>query len=179
MNMTTEQLFLDSTIKRFRDYKKLGDRSFEQLNDADLLFRPNEESNSIAIIIQHMHGNMLSRWTNFLTEDGEKPWRKRDAEFEVQQHSKEDSLTLWEEGWAIVLNTLASLAAEDLCKTIYIRSEPHSVVDAINRQIAHYSYHVGQIVFLAKWIRSREWQTLSIPKKGSNTFNEKMMGSGR
>ena len=124
-----------------------------------------------------MHGNMLSRWTNFLTEDGEKPWRKRDEEFEVQKFSKEELLKLWEEGWAAVLNTLSSLEANDLSKIITIRHESHSVVDAINRQVAHYSYHVGQIVFLGKWIRSTHWQTLSIAKKESDIFNEKMMGS--
>ena len=174
--MTVEQVFQNSVIKRFSDSKKLGDRTFEQLGDAEMHFQPEEESNSIAVIIQHMHGNMLSRWTNFLTEDGEKSWRNRDEEFEIKKFSKQELLKLWEEGWAVVFDTLSKLSAEDLGKTIYIRSEPHSVVDAINRQIAHYSYHVGQIVFLGKWIRSSQWQTLSIPKKGSAIFNKNMMG---
>lgn len=177
--MSIEKQFLESIIKRFTDYKKLGDKTFAQLDEKAMHVTPNEASNSIAIIIQHMHGNMLSRWTNFLTEDGEKPWRKRDAEFEPAQFSKEALLNRWNEGWAVVLNTLSSLTTDDLSKTIYIRNEPHSVVDAINRQLAHYSYHIGQIVFLGKWILSTQWQTLSIPKNGSDIFNQKMMHEGR
>ncbi|HZF63267.1 MAG TPA: DUF1572 family protein [Chitinophagaceae bacterium] len=170
------QLFFDSVMNRFADSKKLGDKTFEQLNDAEMHMQPNEASNSIAIIIQHMHGNMLSRWTNFLSEDGEKDWRKRDEEFETQQRSKIELLQLWEDGWQVLFNTLNSLNGEDLEKTITIRHEPHHVIDAIVRQVAHYSYHVGQIVLLGKWIRSEEWRTLSIPKKGSKEFNEKMRG---
>jgi hypothetical protein len=170
------QLFFDSVMNRFADSKKLGDKIFEQVNDAEMHMQPNEASNSIAIIIQHMHGNMLSRWTNFLSEDGEKDWRKRDEEFETQQRSKIELLQLWEDGWQVLFNTLNSLNGEDLEKTITIRHEPHHVIDAIVRQVAHYSYHVGQIVLLGKWIRSDEWRTLSIPKKGSKEFNEKMRG---
>lgn len=169
------QLFLESVLKRFNDYKKLGDKTFEQLSEAEMNFSPNSASNSIATIIQHMHGNMLSRWTNFLTEDGEKEWRKRDREFEMQNQSREQLIHLWNEGWQALFNALNELTPEDLDKTIYIRHEPHSVIDAINRQVAHYSYHVGQIVFLGKWIKSEQWQSLSIPKMGSKAFNEKMM----
>lgn len=174
--MSFGELFLTSIIKQFNSYKKLGDKCFDQLSETEMHFQPNEQSNSIATIIQHMHGNMLSRWTNFLTEDGEKPWRQRDAEFEEQQLSKDGLLKLWNEGWEVLLNTLSALSPDDCSKTVTIRHEPHTVVDAINRQIAHYSYHVGQIVLLAKWIKGDEWQTLSIPKQGSQAFNEKMMG---
>ena len=174
--MNFEALFLKSAIKHFNSYKNLGDKSIDQLSEQEMHFQPNEQSNSIALIIQHMHGNMLSRWTNFLTEDGEKPWRKRDDEIEVQNLSKEELLKRWSEGWNVLLNTLASLTPEDCHKTITIRHEPHHVIDAINRQIGHYSYHVGQIVFLAKWVKGEKWQSLSIPKHGSSAFNEKMMG---
>src|SRR5215203_201509 len=170
------QLFLDSAINRFLEYKRLGEKTFEQLNDEQMHFQPNAASNSIAIIIQHLHGNMVSRWTNFLTEDGEKPWRNRDEEFELQKLSKEQLMDLWNEGWNVVLQTISSLSGADLGKTITIRSEPLNVVDAINRQIAHYSYHVGQIVFLGKWIRNEDWLSLSIPKTGSDAFNKKMKG---
>jgi uncharacterized damage-inducible protein DinB len=173
--MSIDTIFLDSVRKRFRDYKSLGDKTFAQLaDDAAFHFQPNEESNSIAIIVQHLHGNMLSRWTNFLTEDGEKSWRKRDEEFEVQQLSKKDLLQLWEEGWTVFLSTLDSLTGLDLNKTITIRSQPLTVVDAINRQLAHYSYHVGQITYLGRWIRQKDWQSLSIPKGDSKVFNERM-----
>src|SRR6476469_7868476 len=157
--------FLESAIKRFREYKTLGDKTFAQLSGKDLLFQPNESSNSIAIIIQHMHGNMISRWTNFLDEDGEKDWRQRDEEFEVQQLSQEQLMQKWEEGWHLLLQKLDSLTAEDLLKHITIRQQPLVVVDAINRQLAHYSTHVGQIVYLGKWIRGNQWTSLSIPKK--------------
>lgn len=174
--MTVEQIFLDSAIKRFSDQKQLADKTFEQLSEDEMHYQPNTESNSVAIIIQHMHGNMLSRWTNFLTEDGEKDWRKRDDEFEAQNLSKRDLIQLWQEGWKTLLDTLHFLQPSDLLKTITIRHEPHNVVDAINRQIAHYSHHVGQIVYVGKVIKSTEWQTLSIARKASKEFNDKMMG---
>jgi hypothetical protein len=139
---TLEEGFLKDSIKRFRYYKELGDKTFEQLKDNDFFYQPNTESNSIAIIIQHMYGNMLSRWTNFLTEDGEKDWRKRDAEFEVITMTREDLLSFWNEGWNSLLNTLESLQPGDLMKTITIRTEPLLVYDAILRQLAHYPYHV-------------------------------------
>src|ERR1051325_2263916 len=130
-----EQIFLDSVIKRFREYKILGEKTFDQLNDEGMHFQPNEESNSIAIIIQHLHGNMLSRWTNFLTEDGEKEWRQRDDEFELHQFNKQQLIDKWEEGWRIFVDTLESLSPDDLLKTVSIRSQPLNVVDAINRQM--------------------------------------------
>ncbi|MBD0331631.1 MAG: DUF1572 family protein [Chitinophagaceae bacterium] len=160
-----EQEFLNSVTSRFLDYKKLGEKTFDQLQENDFHFQPNESSNSIAIIIQHMHGNMLSRWTNFLSEDGEKPWRKRDEEFEEQSLSKEQLLELWNQGWQLLFDVLKSLTASDLLKNVTIRNQSMTAIDAINRQFAHYSYHVGQIVYIGKWIRSEKWQTLSIPKK--------------
>ncbi len=166
--------FLTDVIKRFEYYKQLGDATFEQLNDQDFLYQPNEESNSIAIIIQHMYGNMLSRWTNFLTEDGEKEWRSRDAEFLAMECSKQDFISFWNEGWKCLLDTLKSLQEADLNKTIYIRTEPLTVYDAILRQLAHYPYHVGQIVYIGKIINNTKWKSLSIPKGNSKSFNESM-----
>jgi len=172
------QLFLESAVKRFKEYKSLGEKTFDQLTEEGMHFQPNKESNSIAIIIQHMHGNMLSRWTNFLTEDGEKQWRNRDDEFEVHQLTKEELIARWNEGWKVVLETLESLKEEDLSKTITIRLHPLNVVDAINRQLAHYAYHVGQIVYLGRWIKQAEWTSLSVPKNKSAEFTEQMRQSG-
>jgi Protein of unknown function (DUF1572) len=168
------QAYLESTIKRMYTYKVLGEKTFEQLEEKDFHFTPNEGSNSIAIIIQHMSGNMLSRWTNFLTEDGEKEWRNRDTEFNPQPLSKAQLLELWEKGWNSLLDTLRSLKEEDLLKTILIRHEPLIVVDAINRQLAHYPYHVGQIIYVGKMIRNTTWKSLSIPKGESDAFNKQM-----
>ena len=172
-----EQIFLDSVIKRFKEYKTLGEKTFNQLREEEMHFQPNESSNSIAVIIQHLHGNMLSRWTNFLTEDGEKEWRRRDDEFEVHSFSKQQLLDQWNEGWNVLLHALESLTINDLSKTITIRSQPLNVVDAINRQLAHYSYHIGQIVYLGRWIRQGEWKSLSIPKNQSNAYNQQMQQS--
>jgi hypothetical protein len=166
--------FLPNSIKRFNEYKSLAEKAMDQLDEKGLHNIPSAESNSIAIIIQHMHGNMMSRWTNFLTEDGEKEWRTRDAEFEVHPLSRQELLTLWNEGWTVLLNTLSSIKEEDLGKTVTIRSQPLSVTDAILRQLAHYSYHVGQIVFLARWIKGSGWHSLSIPKGGSNAYNQEL-----
>ena len=161
---TLESVFLDSAIKRLTYYKELGERTFSQLNDNDFQFLPNEESNSIAIIIQHMSGNMLSRWTNFLTEDGEKEWRQRDAEFETLPVSKDELIALWNKGWDCCLDAIKSLGDADLLKTVTIRSEALTVVDAINRQLAHYPYHVGQIIYIGKLIKNHDWQNLSMPR---------------
>lgn len=163
--------FLDTAIRRLKYYKDLGDKTFVQLNDWDFHYQPNEESNSIAIIIQHMAGNMLSRWTNFLTEDGEKEWRQRDDEFEIHDFSKHQLLDLWEKGWTCFFNALESLKKKQLKKTITIRKESLTVIDAINRQLAHYPYHVGQIIFVAKIIKSKSWKNLSIPKGDSRVYN--------
>jgi len=167
-----EQGFLKDTIKRFKAYKDLGDKTFAQLTEKDFFYQPNPESNSIAIIIQHLYGNMLSRWTNFLTEDGEKAWRKRDGEFVTADASREDLVSFWNTGWDCLLNTLESLQPEDLTKTIYIRSEPLIVYDAILRQLAHYPHHVGQILYIGKMVKGSEWKSLSIPKGQSNEYNQ-------
>jgi uncharacterized damage-inducible protein DinB len=176
---TIGDAFFKSAIARFTEYKALGDKTFLQLSEQQLHVQPNNESNSIALIIQHLHGNMQSRWTAFLTEDGEKPWRNRDAEFEIKTQSKEELLRLWEEGWAVLLHALAALSEHDLLKKITIRSQPLTVVDAINRQLAHYSYHTGQVVFMGKWLLAERWQTLSIPKGGSQSFNDTLQQPGR
>lgn len=170
----SKAIFLKSAIQQFRDYKLLAEKTFVQLNEADFLYQPNKTTNSIAINITHLHGNMLSRWTNFLTEDGEKDWRDRDGEFETRQYSKEKLLQLWEEGWQIVFNSLEVLTANDLEKTIYIRCKPLTVIEAIHRQLTHYAYHVGQIVMLGKIITDAGWQTLSIAKGQSAVFNTDM-----
>lgn len=163
--------YLQTAIKRLRYYKQLGDQSFEQLSDDDFHYAPNAASNSIATIIQHLHGNMLSRWTNFLTEDGEKPWRQRDAEFDQRSLNRQQLIQLWEEGWTCFLNELLSLKEDDLLKTIYIRQEPLSAIDAINRQLAHYPHHVGQIVYIGKLLKDQSWKSLSIEKGQSQQYN--------
>lgn len=163
--------FLQTAIRRLRYYKDLADKSFAQLTDADFHFQPNEASNSIAVIIQHMAGNMLSRWTHFLTEDGEKEWRDRDAEFEPKNQDRAALLETWEKGWACFTGTLESLKKNDLKKKVRIRKEELTVVDAVNRQLAHYPYHIGQIVYLARMIRNGDWKNLSIPKGGSQAYN--------
>ena len=166
--------FLPAIIKRFKVYKDLGDKTFEQLKEEDFFFKPSAESNSIAIIIQHIYGNAMSRWTNFLTEDGEKDWRKRDEEFQYIHATKEDLITIWNMGWSKVFETLESLKEDDLTKTIYIRTEPLVAFDALLRQLAHYPYHIGQIVFIGKMIRNTDWQSLSIPKGGTAAYNQQM-----
>jgi hypothetical protein len=176
--------FLQTAIRRLRYYKELGERTFSQLEEKDFYFQPNEESNSIAVIIQHLQGNMLSRWTHFLSQDGEKAWRQRDQEFEIHDYSKSELLELWEKGWSCFLSTLESLREADLLKTILIRKEPLTVMDAINRQLAHYPYHIGQILYLGRIIKNKDWQNLSVPKGHSEQYNSgpgvkdraKMMG---
>jgi hypothetical protein len=171
MASSLETAYLQTAIRRLRYYKLLGEKTFDQLTDADFHYAPNEASNSIAVIIQHVSGNMLSRWTNFLTEDGEKAWRNRDEEFEVHNYSKQQLLELWEKGWQCFLNALTSLTENDLLKTIYIREEPLLVIDAINRQLAHYPYHVGQILYIGKQVKGANWQSLSIEKGQSEAYN--------
>lgn len=164
--------FLESATKQFEYYKLLGEKTFAQTNEEKLFWQYNKESNSIAIIVQHLHGNMLSRWTDFLTTDGEKDWRNRDAEFEKNITSKDELLQKWNEGWSCLFTTLNSLTNDDLNKTIYIRNQGQTVVDAINRQLCHYSYHVGQIVFIGKIIANENWNSLSIPKGNSSAYNQ-------
>jgi hypothetical protein len=165
------ETYLDSVKTRFAYYKTLGEQTFAQLNDEGLFWRYNDESNSIATIVKHLAGNMLSRWTDFLTSDGEKPGRDRDKEFDNDIESRQELLSLWNEGWDCLFKALDSIKDEDLQKDVYIRGERHSVVDAINRQLSHYPYHVGQIVFVGKMIAGSNWASLSIPKGNSQTFN--------
>jgi hypothetical protein len=164
--------YLESTKKQFEYYKLLGDKTLAQLPEEKLFWQFNEESNSIAVIVKHLHGNMLSRWTDFLTSDGEKEWRKRDEEFENEFTDSATVLKLWNEGWVCLFNALNKLTEVDLEKIIYIRNQGHTVTEAINRQLAHYPYHVGQIVFIGKMIVNESWQSLSIPRNKSNQFNE-------
>lgn len=163
--------YLKSAKRQFEYYKQLGEKSMLQLPDDMLFWKANEEMNSIAIIVQHLWGNMLSRWTDFRTTDGEKPWRARDTEFENDLNNRADVLKKWDEGWACLFAALASIDDNDLEEIIYIRNEAHSILEAINRQIAHYSYHVGQIVFIAKMLRNEQWESLSIPRNQSDRFN--------
>lgn len=163
--------FLQTAIRRLKYYKYLADKTFEQLNDEQLHYQPNETSNSIAVIVQHMTGNMLSRWTHFLTEDGEKTWRQRDDEFEIHNYNKQQVLELWEKGWTCFWDTLSSLNEQDLLKNVTIRQEPLTVLDAINRQLAHYPYHIGQIIYIGKIIKDNNWKNLSIPKGDSSKYN--------
>jgi hypothetical protein len=179
MSTTLGNAYLESMINRIYGYKILADKTFSQLEEKDFHYAPNEESNSIAVIIQHMSGNMLSRWSNFLTEDGEKEWRNRDAEFDTSSLSKAQLLEHWEQGWDCMINTFRSLKEEDLLKTIYIRHEPHIVIDAINRQLAHYPSHVGQIMYIGKMILNTKWQSLSIPRGRSADFNKMMQEGGK
>jgi hypothetical protein len=157
--------YLKSVNKIFLQYKAIAEKAMEQVEPSQLFVQPNEDSNSIAVLVKHMAGNMISRWTDFFTTDGEKPNRNRDEEFENDIADKEQLLKRWEQGWNVFLDTLTSIKPEDLLRTIYIRGEAHSAMEAINRQLAHYSYHVGQIVYAAKMLKKNEWNTLSIPKK--------------
>ncbi|PJJ08799.1 uncharacterized protein DUF1572 [Flavobacterium sp. 1] len=169
MNATTS--YLESVKKQFLYYKMLGEKAMEQLEPEQLFVSVNEDTNSIAVIIKHLSGNMLSRWTDFLTTDGEKETRNRDGEFENDLQTKGQVLTTWNAGWDCFLGTLESLQPEQLSEIIYIRNEGHTVIEAINRQLAHYPYHIGQIVFYAKQLKNSEWESLSIPKNKSNSYN--------
>jgi hypothetical protein len=163
--------YLDSAKRQFMLYKQLGEKAMAQATEQDLFWSPNADTNSIATIVKHMWGNMLSRWTDFLTSDGEKPWRQRDSEFENDWTTREQLMAKWEEGWKCLFAALDSMTDDDLEKIVYIRNEGHTALEAINRQIAHYSYHVGQIVFVAKMLRSDEWNSLSIPRNKSKDYN--------
>lgn len=157
--------YLESTKHQFLYYKNIGEKAIDQLEENQLFLNFNENSNSIATIIKHLSGNMISRWTNFFTTDGEKDWRNRDAEFEHEITTKEELLKIWNNGWDCFLKSLNSIQPNQLSTTIFIRNEPHSVIEAINRQLAHYPYHIGQIIFYAKMLKNSEWESLSIPKK--------------
>jgi hypothetical protein len=169
--METNVAYLESVKKQFFYYKILGEKAMEQLEPDQLFQAINEDTNSIATIAKHLSGNMLSRWTEFLTSDGEKEWRNRDTEFENDLESKEALLMAWNKGWNCLFDALNGLKPEQLSQIIYIRNEGHTVVEAINRQLAHYPYHVGQIVFYAKQLKNSDWKSLSIPKNKSNSYN--------
>lgn len=166
MNENLGKHYLENSIHEFRKLKDLGDKSFNQIKDEDFFWSPDEESNSIAIIVRHLSGNMISRWTDFLATDGEKKSRKRDEEFErIFYTDKDDVISRWEKGWNRLFKTLESLNEDDLLKEVKIRKEPHTVVQAINRQLTHYAYHIGQIVYISKHLESSNWKSLSIPRK--------------
>jgi len=163
--------YLQSVKKQFRYYKNLGDKSLDQLV-FDEIIANNEDANSIAIIAKHISGNMLSRWTNFLTEDGEKSWRHRDNEFIDVFEDKASILAYWEKGWNCLFSAFNELTDDHLEDIVYIRNQGHTVIEAINRQLMHYAYHIGQIVYIAKTIRGSEWQSLSVPKGKSVVYNQ-------
>ena len=170
----SESTYIDSAIKEFIYYKQLGEKTFAQLSDDQLFYQVNNDSNSIATIVKHLCGNMLSRWTDFLTTDGEKDWRKRDEEFVNDFTTRQALLESWEKGWNCLFQALHSISASDLSKVIYIRNQEHTVLQAINRQLSHYPYHIGQIVFIGKMMLEDKWISLSIPKGESIKFNQKL-----
>lgn len=163
--------YLESIEKQFLYYKMLGEKAIDQIEPSQINWQYSPESNSIATIVKHLHGNMLSRWTDFLTSDGEKSWRVRDEEFENDINSKELLMEKWEEGWTCLLDTIKQLSSDDLEAVIYIRNQGHTVTEAINRQLAHYAYHVGQIIYIARMLSGEKWKSLSIPKGASKTYN--------
>lgn len=176
MSDTIASLYLREVVARWRSLKDLADRALAQVRDEDLTVALDPESNSLAAVVLHVGGNLRSRWTDFLTTDGEKPGRDRDSEFEPGNASRQDLLARWEDGWGRLFATLASLTEEDLTRTVTIRAEPHGVIQAIERSLTHTAYHVGQIVFLAKHLAGGGWTTLSVPRGGTRAFNEKMFG---
>ncbi|WP_010094326.1 DUF1572 family protein [Ornithinibacillus scapharcae] len=173
--MNIENQYLKVVIERFKGIKVLGDKTIAQLSEAELHWKYNNESNSIAVIMKHMGGNLVSRWTDFLTTDGEKEDRNRDGEFIDDKLSKSETLAIWDKGWKIALDTLHSLHPDDLLKTVYIRGEAHNVIDAIERQLAHAAYHIGQMVYIGKQIKDSQWTNLSIPKGKSQEYLKSML----
>ncbi len=173
-----EANYLDSARKQFEYYKSLGDKTIAQLDEQDLFWQFNEESNSVAITVNHLWGNMLSRWTNFLTSDGEKEWRNRDLEFESVIKSKVELLEKWEAGWKCLFDALDSINEDNFDVEILIRNQRHTIVEAVNRQMMHYAYHVGQIVYVGRMIKGKAWQSLSIPKGGSQAYNSEKFSQG-
>ena len=172
LKLTTS--YLEDAVGVFQYYKRLADISMSRLTDEQLVQVLDPEMNSIALIVKHMVGNMRSRWTDFLTTDGEKPNRNRDQEFVLPAQTKEELLASWEEGWAIVFGEISQLTDADLTRTVTIRREEHSVMQAVNRQLAHYPYHCGQIVFLAKHLCAHNWESLSVPRNRSAEFNQRV-----
>jgi len=171
--------YIPSVIKQFEYNKSLGDKTFNQLTKEQLFWQFNDESNSVATLVKHISGNMLSRWTNFLTEDGEKPWRKRDEEFINSYTTKKEMIADWEKGWQCLFENLHKIIPENSDKIVYIRNEGHTITEAINRQICHYSYHIGQIVILGKMTKNTDWQTVSIAKNASKSYNEEKFSQNK
>ncbi|OZM57588.1 hypothetical protein CIB95_04245 [Lottiidibacillus patelloidae] len=169
------EVYLRVVQERYKGLKNLGDKAINQLSDEDMKWAYNEESNCVAVIVKHMSGNMVSRWTDFLTSDGEKSYRNRDQEFHDNISSKEELMNVWEIGWKTLFDTLSSLKEQDLLKIITIRGEEHLVIDAIERQLAHYAYHVGQIVYIGKLVKGDKWESLSIPKGQSEDYLQQML----
>ena len=173
--MNVGAAYLEEAVRSFRGHKRLAEGALSQLSDEELFQIIDPESNSVAVILKHMAGNMRSRWTDFLSTDGEKPDRNRDQEFIIDEHTSRESLmNIWERGWQYVFDTLQSLQPDDISRIVTIREQEHTVLQAINRALAHYAYHVGQIVFLAKHLKSSEWKTLSVPRGKSDEFNAQM-----
>jgi len=170
--MDYQENYIKSVIFEFERYKTLGDKTFAQLNEKDIYWTLSETDNSIAIIVKHMAGNMLSRWTNFLTEDGEKLWRNRETEFHDAYQSKKGMTQAWEQGWQCLFHALKSINSANFDSEIKIRNEPHTIFEAVNRQLAHYANHVGQIILLGKMIKGKAWVSLSIAKGASEAFNK-------
>ncbi|MFZ2464634.1 MAG: DUF1572 family protein [Caldibacillus thermoamylovorans] len=177
MNIVNE--YLRVVMERFKSIKTLGDKTIEQLSEKDIHWTYNQESNSIAVIVKHLSGNMISRWTDLLTSDGEKENRNRDEEFIDDIPSKLEMINVWEKGWDVLIDTLTGLKEEDLLKTIKIRGEKHFVLEAIDRQMTHYAYHVGQIVYIGKQLKDSEWKTLSIPRGKSEDYRKEMLEKHR
>lgn len=177
MNLGNE--YLKVVQERFESVKNLGDKTIDQLIEEEIHWKFNGSSNSIAIIVKHLSGNMVSRWSDFLTSDGEKSFRNRDQEFEDDISSKQEMITVWNKGWNTLLVTLNVLESQDLLKNITIRGEPHTVLEAIERQMAHYAYHVGQIVFIGKQLKDENWETLSIPKGKSEEYLQQKLKKHR
>ncbi len=177
--MNCQENFMQAAKSQFLYYKSVGDKTFAQLSDDDLFWQPDEESNSIAIIVNHLWGNMLSRWTDFLTSDGEKPWRNRDMEFENVIQNRRQLLEKWEEGWQCLFQALDSVHHDNFDTKIYIRNQAHSIIDAVTRQLCHYAYHIGQIAYIGKMAAGAQWQSLTIPKGKSKAFNAEKFGKGK
>jgi hypothetical protein len=171
--------YLNSIKKQFSYYKSVGEKTFDQLNEEHLCWQYNDQSNSIAIIVNHLWGNMKSRWTDFLTADGEKEWRNRDMEFESVIKSKKELFAKWHEGWDCLFEALEAINEENFENKVYIRNQEHSITEAINRQLAHYSYHIGQIVYIGRMIKGSEWKSLTIPKGKSKEFNKEKFSKGK
>ena len=171
--------YLSSVLRQFQYYKLLGDKTIAQLEDEEIFWQYNASSNSVAIIVKHMWGNMMSRWKDFLISDGEKTWRDRDAEFQNDISSREELNQKWEEGWSCLFSALDELKEDDLERIIFIRNQGHTVLEAINRQLSHYSYHVGQLIFIGKMLRGEKWVSLSIAQGQSQNYNEAKFSAGK